>query len=449
MVNPTIYLGQASCLVGEEIETLSNLIGFQLLSNPIPALHIKKDLNFPSSSFESKACDRLYLEKCSHDLLDFNEHCSSCNHNQEAIVDNTRLLFESYENICNVAVLSDIYSHFGYTTSKFLLNYIRDENPHVSIMSGLIKPYKNIISGSEAYLSLLSITNSLEFADSVILRGFDDLYISNNIISSDTTNNSNHGETNIASSLSLNDVNRMLACDLYLALNPTNNFSLWPHNVCSYHSGKLFDIRSSLYRLLSITNKWNKKNKVISKKTIEYNPMRVMSTNLHNLHNCYNNKFTEPLFNYYNKYQSYNNDKRELSSIIISASSYNHFYIDRKNGIYNNDKVIKENDIENLNALLNWATPNIGWEKPNIVNNSNDLPSNYSHSLNLSKLSLKSVASITNSNKNGNNNSNDNSENYLDFISAISFESPYAKQDVLNIINTSQNLLNVGAYTHL
>lgn len=255
--------------------------------------------------------------------------------------------------------------------------------------------------------------------DAIMLRGFDDIH---QLMTASLVNESNDNEGHIQSYLSY------MAADVFVAFSNKSSSNAgqdddsnkcWPINVCSANK-KIYDVRSSLWRYLRMSNKKS-----------EYNALRAMATNLHSLHTCIDQK------------SSFKFDS------IASADLLNLHY-DRNTCFFSNNKS-NANDIK---VALDWATPHVHWpilgsnnaslKKADKVNNVSSSSSVVSE---MSRNTIFSSATNTTNVKVDNTTSN-NTRKEIKEISALSFQSQYATAAISNICQKTKSLLDIGAFNH-
>jgi hypothetical protein len=208
---PLICVGQASIEIGRSIQSVSTSLGSRNGSNA-GTLFVDNEL---------------HLEPCNHLLsasMGNNQWCSICDSNFSRCVDSVRRTFESCDHIRNVAVISDSCNQFSSWTSGIILDYINSDVSDVSVTAILMKPYMGNQGGIDSYFAVESAINALDFASSVIYRGYDDMASDSSpgVVADGTeggfTRSNMSGRT-----YTLSEINHIIACDLWTGLVPGSN----------------------------------------------------------------------------------------------------------------------------------------------------------------------------------------------------------------------------------
>jgi hypothetical protein len=393
-----------------------------------------------------------------------------------------------------ISIISDLADQFSAWGSHIVLEAIRSNFPELLILSILIKPLAEI-NGLKCYQSLLSVHSSLNFADCVLIRGYDDAINTCNVESASSND----------LQYSLEEVNTVIACDIIFATFPNDGIinnkkqqqnaedtigllhNNWPFNTCT-HTDKIIDVRSSLYRILV------KKQKKKSKNTLDYNAIRAMCANIHSLHVSYSTLYPSFFEENIDLADSSNNTR-----VKVTSANYVDILINEKLIFINNNSVETAEQVnKDLLVSFKWATPNFRWTR-NIVQkslfckeiennslfNGNDKLIENSISKNLvhKHLSINSTiknprrdlstASSVASNKtfvstttsttiatksifdeNINSNNKPTLNNLINInneikVSAVVFDACYGKMDLKFICNQCRILMTTGAYSHL
>lgn len=203
----------------------------------------------------------IHLEKCSHVLSDFVRECNHCRKNRNSLSEGLNSLLETYGSIKRFILVQDMYSQFGLWTSNFISNHLHHANQGSHVVPILLKPYtaNGVSRGSEIYLSILSLINSLSNSTSVMIRGLNDVICNpSNSDAAGVVDDKDLQLSSFESGMTLSQAHKALACDIFMAFGvPPTAYSLWPVNVCANanESSKIFDVRSSLFKYLSLPQK--------------------------------------------------------------------------------------------------------------------------------------------------------------------------------------------------
>ena len=249
-----IFIGQASCAVGRQIQSLST----SLTGAEISELHISDELPGQRNATNNG----VFLEKCSHSLLFKASLCACCERNRNNLKNALQVALEKIENAYNITFMIDYYSLFGHCVSHFVVKFLKTCCPGAVFTTILLQPYSNLgrLNGCEVFVALLTACQALHSSAAVIIRGFHDI-----ITNPSLKDMSGSNDIAFESGMSLELAQRALACDLFLIVVdpsllscPDNSHRyLWPLEVCSNtrSSCRIFDARSSLFKYLSVCQK--------------------------------------------------------------------------------------------------------------------------------------------------------------------------------------------------
>ena len=325
MSNPVLYLGQSSVQIGIETDRLCRQ---------------EKLLTAPSVFADSRAC--YGGSKTSIPVLDISmphlfAYPSGNSATVESIVSRLLRKMEACDNPSSVGIVADMCSGLGSSLSSAILAELKDLAPHLRLHSVFAMPPHDTVQGINVLNGVMTLQMSMEYADSVIVRGFDDAM---DLVSE-------HKQQSSAPA-SLQESHAAIAADLYLALGPkrvscgdallhleTKNVDIgagmgdnsvyssrvgasediygnystsfsspdtglssvycWPSGNCSTGAGKLCDVRSSLWRLHDMHLRAAARKNGSSRsrgstgvgakaKAENYNPIRALAANMHCLH---------------------------------------------------------------------------------------------------------------------------------------------------------------------
>jgi len=317
--NPVLYLGQSAVQVGMETDRLCRQEQLQ---------------QAPSVFADSRAC--YGGSKTSIPVMDVSmphlfAYPSDNSSNVESIMSQLLRKMEACDNPNSISIVADMCSGVGASLSSAILAEIKELAPHVRLHSAFMMPPENTIQGINVLNGVMTMQMSMEYADSVIIRGFDDAL--------DLVSESKQCSLDPGQSL-LKDMHTAIAADLYCALGPrrvscedaaldmldsrldgavaaggavgNSVFSsdtmlsgfdslpstgvgamyAWPSGNCSAGAGKFCDVRSSLWRLYDTHLRAAKKSGNTSKrggtganaKAEKYSPIRALAANMHCLH---------------------------------------------------------------------------------------------------------------------------------------------------------------------
>jgi len=276
LANPVLCIGQNAIGIGEEmVKILDQLSSLEYAKEKRPIIYVDPSTHTKSDRMSSGP-RYLQLDGDSHTWLDGRYG----NSNMELVLDQIRKQFETVglPKASDLQVISDLT--LGSGISGAILNTIVDTFAGISLTSVHITPLlPEKAHGIGLLNSLLALQSSLYLSDGVMIRSLDDMQL---LLTSVDTNSS---RSSIAStSASISELYNALASDVLVALSKPPYLSagkdnslgyehvLWPKNVCSRRH-KLFDVRTSLWKLLSKRQG-----------NIPYNSLRAMSANLHSLH---------------------------------------------------------------------------------------------------------------------------------------------------------------------
>ncbi len=405
-----ICLGQSSVGIGTEIKRLSEKLNY-------------KDFNIlciDNLSMENVQTFMLHLQSCFHIPFDA---CRVCDQNSDIVIHCLRSFIETIGCCTDITIISDQDSAFGLWSFQLVTDHIRSQLPSVNICSVLRKSIYSS-QGVENFYSLMNTFTSFEIARSTLVRGdewkfrmFDRL-----------TAPAQQTEYQQA------DVNLRMACDLwFMCVSSESTIQSLDSTV------KVFDVRSSLYHasnsgvLAGVCSNGNRK--VIKQ---EYNPLRCLTANIHNLHCCYVDEFGSDLSIFCGGTGAVGRDRLRLLTPLVSKSQ---FVLSAPRGP---QLLGSEACMGTVLTTLNSATPGITWQssKSNAVGDLNS--SNCVGTQLLDDVSVVTDTSATNSSP-----SLVKPIEGCVAVSSLWFESPYGALDILRTCERTKNLLRVGAYRHL
>jgi len=159
--------------------------------------------------------------------------------------------------------------------------------------------------------------------------------------------------------MSLTQTHKVLACDIFMAFGvPPPAFSLWPVDVCANasQSCKIFDVRSSLFKYLSLPQKHRVAVDGGENSSTNYNSLRAMASNIRSLHASYPTGFSSFI-------------TQSQSQMVIDAASLSCYQMDGKTQqIKGPTQLATSSNDGNLAVLLQWATgsnTSVGW--PDVI----------------------------------------------------------------------------------
>lgn len=271
---PTIYIGQSGQQLRDALYSLDKRLG---CVSP-PSLLLDQQFR-PSDPGEC------HLRKCGRDMVCWEPGCFVCGKNVVDLHDGMRRLAEQLDFMSTVTLVADVSSPFGHWAADQALDYVLDEFAPVCLHSVLLQPVA--CGGMDAYSSLLACSRLTEHSTTLMMRGADEFLFEDEVEVSRKTSGA-------ARVLGLEDYYHWLACDLWTALRPqlsmqSRRYALWPHHVCSYPK-RLVDVRSSLHKTLHVLSAQAK-----GRRTPDLVPARIVSSSLHRLHLCYQQKYPDML----------------------------------------------------------------------------------------------------------------------------------------------------------
>jgi hypothetical protein len=311
-----IFIGNQSALMGDVIDSVFDRYEFPAMSS----LSVLK--GFRKSASRN---DKVSLCRCSHRLYESN-FCQQCENNAEILYQGYRKLLEGQSWSSGLNLSFDFSDSFCFWTYNKLLEFCEEETPKSDIGTLLMGPPSRI-TGIDTFLSISAALKSIEQSSFLLYRGLDE-YIRE------------------GSSSSLVDISKMLACDVSFAFFPHNGlfynsgqYSNFPYHVCSFKD-KIIDIRTSLYSSLAKIDTKKKKGM----HNVDLHPLRILSSNLHEMHLRYLNTYPQLL------------SFLQSKTIPISFSTIK---LDKKNKeVRFSSPPYQKIDIENA---INWAT-NGSWK---------------------------------------------------------------------------------------
>ncbi len=276
LANPVLCIGQNAIGIGEEmVKILDQLSNLEYAKEKRPIIYVDPSIHTKSNA-TTTGSKILQLNGDSQSWLDGRYG----NSNLELILDQIRKQFETVglPKANELQVISDLT--LGSGISGAILNTVVDTFVGISLTSVHITPVlPEKVHGIGLLNSLLALQSSLYLSDGVMIRSLDDMQL---LLTTVDTNSSRSSTS--STSVSITELYNALASDVLVALSKPQYIStgkdnslglehvLWPKNVCS-RKHKLFDVRSSLWKLLTKRQG-----------NIPYNSLRAMSANLHALH---------------------------------------------------------------------------------------------------------------------------------------------------------------------
>lgn len=319
------------------------------------------------------------------------------------VIERTTDMLEKSSNVSSIALLNTLGSGNGLPT--ILLSEIKDNFPELSIVSILLAPAGGV-SGLSAINSLVAAQSVMEFSDYVMLRETDQTH-------SFFVSESSAVQLNLQTH-TLSDIHRCIATDIFVALSShwtqqehvANSF-LWPFDVCA-SSRKLFDVRSSLWRSL----------KQSSKSKTSFSPLRAVSSSIRSLHLWHEG---------HPQYSGMTVDSAQVVDLTVNHSM---------KCMTASHSSISSQDVA---VALESATPQVPWPKSLGTASYRDTATGC-----LVKNSRTTRAAEASSPANVDQRSAPADMSMV----ALSFQSPYARIALLNICDSAQKLIAVGAYAH-
>lgn len=470
---PSIFIGRGSELVGVELGKLADRCRpsgardshGSSMGRVDQSLYLNNDgysgCNAGAGRMDGQR-NAPFMKKCSHIFHAVSDHCPTCALNDEVAVGSINRMLESSDNPSQVVLINDTVTSFGASTSSLILSYLRDEVPSCSVLNVLMKPLVNYHS-FESYYALLNTAAALDLSDCVVFRGYERC----------SMDEGKAMDSNV-------ELSYRIACDLWPSLLPKLigsikvdaaaaaaddiidllPYQLWPFNISS-STGKVFDIRSSLYFNLKHISK-QKKTASAATASADFYPLRSLSSNIHALHQsyveCYPDHWKAP----------YRAGSCIHPQTAIHASSYAGILIPstsspRRATQFSPPGAYSDHE---LAVLLNWATPGIQWPYSNSNTNSNTRSYHENPSKTDSATASSSSSTATqhmpinaanissrmmDSERSGQpgRKRDDQKGDMLHCTANLVFESPYGRSDISFIVDNSQRLLRVGAYKHL
>jgi hypothetical protein len=443
----TFTIGQKSCDVVEEMCNLS-------ISGP------QRHLNCALSDFSTSDKNRKTESTITELEADHRKNrakvgkLSQLYHNRmnaDLLLEGFRKTLESQHFPTNITVVSDFGNNGNI--SSILHHELKDAFPDIALLSVLIQPIEGL-QGAPAVKCLIELQTSLEVSDGIIIRDYNDAGILLEL---------EHCE------ISYVNLNKVIAADLAaLFLQPNisvlhlpTGVTTWPWGVCSART-KLFDIRSSLWRA---NNRQMKSSSLTSKSPApKYNALRAAANNIHALHQSFISVRDDE-----------NSRDEGVNKLIRSASVVDLGFDKRLRGLTASPTQSSSSEIA---TLLKWAAPGMMWpedlgagsttlsNKSSIdrisrplmrsgatgTANSIALSATFSSS-NTRHYSDNETSQITASKLAGKNGStaSDSKAGPADMpmITALAFESPYAREYLHRSLSKAKALIEVNAYEHL
>lgn len=388
---PVFFIGESGAHLQEALAALDRRLEFDSL----PSL-------CTTQSFKPSAADsgRLHLPQCpSNCMICWDQLCLHCCQSRKDAHKAMRRAVEQLDYLSSVSIVGGASSPFERWAWSQTLENLRDDYGRLAIHSTVLRPYLGDC-GVNAYYSVLATTQILDHCTSIMIRGSEDFLFEDEIDQARKTSGA-------ARELSLRDYYHWLACDMWCVLAPHNDagrYMLWPQHICSYPQ-RLYDVRTSLHRTLQKLAAAAKG----SRKGIDVAPARFVSTALHRLHLCYQQRFPAP-------FPLLSETVRMASSTLMRLDSVR-------------QRILFQAPQSETQVGVHWASPGLRWMLYE------DLCDHYLATPPVASLDshdAKPVSVLGNIP-----------------IAALAFQSPYATLDLLSLLRRVQGLLTARAFEHV